>query len=151
MSEETRRPRWALVALLAGVALVVVIALVAVFTRGGPTQYAADTPEGVVQRYSQAVVDGDEAQALTYVVPDVADSCERADSGSDDYRMTLIKTDERDATARVEVLVATMYGPGPFGANEYESEAVFRLVKAGDTWLIETAPWQLAVCYELQQ
>ena len=62
MSEDARRPRWALVALLAGVGLVVVIALVAVFARGGPTQYDADTPEGVVQRYSQAVVDGDEAR-----------------------------------------------------------------------------------------
>ena len=60
MSDDDRRSRSTLIALIAGVVLVVVlIALIAVFARGGPTQFDADTPEGVVQRYSQAVVDGD--------------------------------------------------------------------------------------------
>ena len=127
------------------------IALVAVFTRGGATQYAADTPEGAVQRYTQAVVDGDEAGALTYVVPEVARSCDRAGTGTDDYRVTLITTTERDDTARVEVLVTTVTGSGALGGSEYESEEEFRLVKAGDTWLVESAPWQFAVCYEMQK
>ena len=151
MSEDPRRPRWGLVALLAGVGLVVVIALVAVFARGGPTQYGADTPEGVVQRYSQAVVDGDDEEALTYVAPEVARSCERASTGTDDYRLTLIRTAERDGNARVEVIVTTVYGSGPFGANEYESDEAFDLAKVGNTWLIESAPWQFAVCFEMQQ
>ena len=54
------------------------IALIAVFARGGAApRDAADTPEGVVQRYSQAVIDGDAQTALTYVVPEVADACVR--------------------------------------------------------------------------
>ncbi|GAA1995243.1 hypothetical protein [Microbacterium pumilum] len=149
MSDDARRPRWALVFLLAAVGVVVVIALVAVFTRGAPTQYAADTPEGVVQRYSQAVVDDDTAAALEYVVPEIADSCEESGIGTDDYRVTLLKTTERDDTARVGVLVTTVYGSGPLGSSEYESEESFDLVKSGDSWLIDRAPWQLAVCYEL--
>jgi hypothetical protein len=57
MTEDARRSRWPIVALLAGIAAVVLIALVAVLARG-PAQYDPGTPEGVVQRYSQAVIDG---------------------------------------------------------------------------------------------
>ncbi|GAA1968156.1 hypothetical protein [Microbacterium deminutum] len=149
MSEDARRPRWALIVLLAGVGLVVVIALIAVFAHGAPAQFAADTPEGVVQRYSQAVVAGDVDTALTYVVPDVAGSCEQTGT-SGDIRVTLVKTVEHDTTANVDVQVVTVSGSGPLGTNEYASDEVFRLVKHGDTWLVESAPWQLAVCYGLQ-
>ena len=146
MSEDARRPRWALVALLAGVGLVVVIALIAVFARGGPAQFPADTPEGVVQRYSQAVMEGDTDTALTYLVPEVAESCTRVRAGSDDFRLTLLETTEREQTARVDVLIATVYGSGPLGPDEYEYEEAFDLVKDGDAWLIDVAPWELTIC-----
>ncbi|WP_139230953.1 hypothetical protein [Microbacterium sp. cf046] len=148
MSDSARRSRTILIALIAGVALVVVIALIAVFARGGPAQYAADTPEGVVQRYSQAVVDGDVSTALTYLVPEIADTCDRIPVGTDDMRITLLETTERDDTARVQVLVVTVYGSDPLGSSEYESEEVFELVRAGGDWLIETVPWSLAVCVD---
>jgi hypothetical protein len=148
MSEDARRPRWALIALLAAIGLVVIIALLAVFLRGEPAQYPADTPEGVVQRYSQAAVDGDVDTALMYVVDDVADSCEQ-NVISDDVRVTLVKTSEQATSARVDVRMTTVYQSGPLGTSEYESEGAFRLVKSGDTWLIQSAPFDLAVCFEL--
>lgn len=148
MSDTARRSRITLIALISGVVLVVVIALIAVFTRGETAELDAGTPEGVVQRYSQAVVDGDVPTALTYLVPEVADECDRISQGSEDIRLTLLETTERDQTARVRVLIVTVYGTGPLGADEYESEDVFDLVKVGDEWLIETSPWQLAVCAE---
>jgi hypothetical protein len=148
MSDEARRPRWALIALIAGILVVVVIALIAVFARGGPTTFAADTPEGVVQRYSQAVIDGDTKTALTYLVPEIADSCTKMPAGSDGYRLTLLDTTEREQTARVEVLIATVYGSGPLGTNEYEHEGSFDLVKDGDGWLIDVAPWEFTICEE---
>ncbi len=77
MSDIDRRSRLTLAALIGGVVLVVVIALIAVFARGGAAPLDPATPEGVVQRYSQAVVDGDTQTALTYVVPEVADACVR--------------------------------------------------------------------------
>ena len=147
-ARQPRQPRWPLIALLAGILVVVVIALVAVFARGGPTLFDADTPEGVVQRYSQAVIDGDTATAKTYLVPEVAESCTKVPASSDDYRLTLLDTTERDQTARVEVLLATVYGSGPLGTNEYEYEESFDLVKDGDGWLIEVAPWELTICEE---
>jgi len=148
MSDDAHRPRWALIALLAGILVVVVIALIAVFARGGPALFAADTPEGVVQRYSQAVIDGNTATAMTYLAPDVAASCTTVPAGSDDYRISLLKTTEREETARVEVLLATVYGSGPLGTNEYEHEDFFDLVKDGDGWLIDVAPWELTICEE---
>lgn len=148
MSDAARRTRITVIALISGVVLVVVIALIAVFTRGETAELDAGTPEGVVQRYSQAVVDGDVQTALTYLVPEVAEDCDRVPPGSEDIRLTLLETTERDETARVRVLIVTVYGTGPLGADEYETEDAFDLVKVDDEWLIETSPWQLAVCAE---
>jgi hypothetical protein len=148
MSDAARRSRTTLIALVSGVVLVVVIALIAVFARGETTQLDAGTPEGVVQRYAQAVVDGDVPTALSHLVPDVADECERVPPLGDDVRVTLLETTERDDTARVRVLVVRVYDTGPLGADEFESEEVFDLVEVDGEWLIETAPWQLAVCFE---
>ena len=124
------------------------IALIAVFARGGPTQLDADTPEGVVQRYSQAVVDGDVPTALTYLVPEVADvvrtACRRAPMTC---RLTLLETTERDDTARVRG--ARRHGVRIGSVRRRTStraKGSFDLVKVGGDWLIETAPWQLAVC-----
>lgn len=146
MSDAARRSRITLIALAAGVALVVVVALIAVFTRGGAAPLDAATPEGVVQRYSQAVVAGDPETAIDYLAPEVADACERTTTGDSDMRVTLLETTERDDTAHVRVLVVTVYGTGPLGADEYESEEAFDLVDVGGKWLIETTPWQLTVC-----
>lgn len=145
---QSRRSRFLLISLVGGVALVVVIALIAVFVRSAPAQYDERTPEGVVQRYAQAVVDGDIDTALTYLVPEIADSCEEVPAGTEDVRVTLLETTEREDSARVEVLVATVYGSGPLGTSEYEYESAFRLVKVGDDWRIRSAPWEFVVCAE---
>lgn len=115
---QPRRSRILLLSLVAGIALVVVIAVIAVFVRSAPVSYDESTPEGVVQRYAQAVVDGDIDTALTYLDPEIAESCEEVPTGTDDVRVTLLETTERDDSARVEVLVATIYGSGPLGASE---------------------------------
>lgn len=146
MSDAARRTRVTLIALAGGVALVVVVALIAVFTRGGAAPLDAGTPEGVVQRYAQAVVAGDPETAIDYLAPEIADACERVTTGDDDLRVTLLEMNERENTAQVRVLVVTVYGAGPLGADEYESEEAFDLVKVGGKWQIETTPWQLTVC-----
>jgi hypothetical protein len=149
MSDPARRSRITLIALVTGVVLVVVIALIAVFTRGDAAQLDAGSPEGVVQRYSQAIVDGDTQTALTYVVREVADECVSRYVSEEDIRITVLETTERDETAHVRVLIVTVYGTGPFGADEYEAESSFDLVKVGGDWLVELAPWRLAVCDDM--
>lgn len=149
MSDIDRRSRFTLIALVGGVVLVVLIALIAVFARGGAAPLDPATPEGVVQRYSQAVVDGDAQTALTYVVPEVADACVSRWVSEEDTRITVLETTERADTAHVRVLIVTVYGPGPLGADEYEAESSFDLVKVGGDWLVEVAPWRLAVCDDM--
>jgi hypothetical protein len=83
-------------------------------------------------------------------VPEVADDCERVSPDSNDRRVTLLETTERDDTARVDVLVATVYGSGPFGTSEYENEGVFDLERVGGDWLISTTPWELALCMQTE-
>jgi len=146
MGEDGRRSKTLLVALLAGVGLVIVIAIIAVLTRGAPEPLPAGTPEGVVQRYTQAVVDGDLGTARRYLVSETADSCDPVEQTQGDSRVTLVGTKESGDSARVDVVVTTVTGSGPLGADEYESDATFTLVREGGDWLVSTAPWQFVIC-----
>jgi hypothetical protein len=147
MDAPAARPDRTLIVILGVIAVLVIVALVVVFTRGEPAQLDETTPEGVVQRYSAAVIDGDEAAAEEYLVPELADSCRRIETGPvDGMRVTLVSTTERADTADVEVLIVTSYDGGMFGSSEYEEQGVFDLVAADGGWLIESAPWPLTVC-----
>lgn len=137
--------------LIAVVVVVVAVALVAIFTRDGDSVYPADSPEGVVQRYAQAVVDGDSAAALAHLVPESAEECERWDTGAADYRITLLRSTERDTTARVEVIVSEVVGGGPFGPDEYQNQEVFGLERVDGDWKLVTTPWQFRICAEKVQ
>lgn len=146
MGEDGRRSKTLLIALLVGVGVVIVIAIIAVLTRGTPEQLPADTPQGVVQRYAQAVTDGDFATARRYLVSATADACDRVDPGTQDRRVTLVGTKETGDTARVDVVITTVTGSGPLGADEYENDGTFTLVRDGGDWLVDTAPWEFVVC-----
>jgi len=134
------------IALASVIALVVVVALVVVFARGAAEPLPADSPEGVVQRYSQAVVDGDVATALSYLSDQAADECERVRPEIADRRVSMLKTVRSGDMMRVHVLVETAYETGLFGGDGYRSEEVFELTRRGDGWSIEVAPWQFSVC-----
>ena len=143
-----RRPDRTLLAILAAIAVLVVVALIVVFTRGEPTPVDEATPAGVVQRYSAAAIAGDEAAAAAYLTDAVKTRCNTVERmpGGNNLRVTLVSTTERPASADVQVLITVSEGGGPFGSAEYQVEDVFDLVKTGDKWLIENAPWQLTVC-----
>ena len=141
----------ALLVVLGLIILLVVVALVVVFTRGEPALLDAESPGGVVQRYSTAVLDGDETTAAGYLSAAALADCDSgttsaASSATDDIRITLVDTTERGSVADVRVLVVTSYGSGPFGSSEYESEDAFELVRVDGDWLIDAAPWRLTVC-----
>lgn len=147
MESSVAKPDRTLIVILGVIGLLVIVALVVVFTTGEPEPLDESTPEGVVQRYSAAVIEGDEAAAIEYLVPELGDSCERTAIGPvDGMRVTLVSSTERDDSADVKVLMVTSYDSGLFGSSEYEEEAVFDLVEADGGWLIESAPWSLSVC-----
>ena len=123
------------------------VALIAVFSRGTPEMLDADTPEGVVQRYSAAVIDGDELTAAEYLTPESVEDCEESFSdGSESMRVTLVSTTVRDESADVRVSITTTYGSRPFGVSESEFVDDFDLVRVDGAWLIDTAPWPLTIC-----
>lgn len=150
MDATASKPDRTLLVVLLAVGALVVLALVVVFTRGTAQPLDASTPAGVVQRYTEAVMAGDERAARDHLVAEAREGCERIDTGTfDDVRVTLGSTTERDGDADVEVFVITTSGGGLFGPSEYREEATFDLVREGADWVIETAPWQFAVCEQV--
>lgn len=139
-----------LVAIISVIAVLVTVALIVVLTRGTPEQLDADTPEGVVQRYSAAVIAGDERGAAEYLSPDAAECDAFESETTDNLRVSLVSTTERDDTADVRVSITTIYENGPFGIDEQEFQDDFDLVRVDGDWLIEGAPWPLNICRVLE-
>jgi hypothetical protein len=147
------QPDRILLVILSIIGVLVVVSLAAVFLRGQPEPLSEDTPAGVVQRYTAAVLDGDESTAEGYLAGrqgqpgQPGPPCGPADRPpAESLRVTLVSTTERADSADVRVAIARSDGTGPFGSPEYETEDVFDLVKVGDKWLVQTAPWQLTIC-----
>lgn len=132
---------------LAVVVAVVAASLLVVFTRGGSAPLDPSTPEGVVQLYAQAVIDGDTDAAEQYLHPDLAEDCERfGEVYPGDLRVTLRSTAERGESATVTVVVAQSGGSGLFGPSEYQSNERFSLKRSGTDWRITDAPWTFDIC-----
>lgn len=147
MSATPGKPDRSLIVILGVIAALVIVALAVVFTRGEPAPLDADTPEGVVQLYAQAVLAGDEQTAADYLSKGRLDNCDRVDPGPlDNVRLTLVSSTVREKSADVRVSIVTATDNGPFGASEYESEDNFDLIKTNGRWLIDRTPWQLTIC-----
>lgn len=147
MAEPVRERDKTLGVILAIIGVAVVIALAVVFLRGAPETLDPATPEGVVQAYTVAVLDQDRPSALSHLVPELAKDCGPTDAGLAGLRMTLVSSTVRATSATVRVTLTTNSGAGPLGNSEYSNEDSFTLQKVGDVWLIDTAPWQLTICY----
>ncbi|GER22227.1 hypothetical protein NCCP1664_07240 [Zafaria cholistanensis] len=136
-----------LLAILAAVAALVVLSLVLVFARGEPVLLDESTPEGVVQRYAAAVIEGDEAAAATYLTEAARRGCRHGEHPApENLRVVLVSTTVREDTADVKVSLVSSAEGGPFGPSEYAYDDVFDLARVDGRWLIDTAPWQLAIC-----
>ncbi|WP_091252219.1 hypothetical protein [Arthrobacter sp. ok909] len=141
------RPDRTLLAIMVAIAVIVIVALAVVLTRGEPAPLAESTPAGVVQRYAAAVIAGDEAAASAYLTPAARSKCNtEGRPAAQNLRVTLVSTTERPESADVRVLITVSEPGGPFGSAEYQVEDVFDLVRSGNGWQIDSAPWQLTVC-----
>lgn len=148
MDQQAARPDRTLLVILSIIAALVVVALAVVFLRGTPGVIDLATPEGVVQGYSIAVIDGDRAAAMEFLSKDLRENCDALDPGlADGVRVTLVTSTVHSDTATIRVSVVTNYGNGPFGSSESESGSTFDLVKENGSWAIANAPWQLSLCY----
>lgn len=140
------KPDRTLLAVLIVVALLVVLALVAVLVRGTARESLdPNTPEGVVQRYAQAVIDGDDATASQYLAGRL-DGCDYYERGTGKLRLTFRSSTISGDSATVLVTVTTSYGGDLFGNGEYSYDEQFRLVSSGESWLISEAPYDFLTC-----
>ncbi len=150
MRKPAGQPDRILLVILSIIGVLVVVSLAAVFFRGQPQTLSEVTPAGVVQRYTAAVLDGDESTAEGYLASRQGQPglpCGPSDRPpAESLRVTLVSTTERADSADVRVAIAMSDGTGPFGSPVFETEDVFDLVKVGDRWLVQTAPWQLTIC-----
>lgn len=132
---------WVPVSILA---LAVVVTLAVLALQGG-ADYDEATPEGVVQRYVQAIVDGEHRAALKYVDPDLG--CTTNDlrftgvSRSPSVRLVGTRIDDDDA--EVEVIVSEYAGPFD---GRYEFPTTFILGRHDGGWMMVETPWPMYYC-----
>ena len=152
---------------LAGIAAVVVVLIVAsvavALTVGRETTESLpeSEPEGVVQRYIQAVQDQDYRLAHSYLSERLKDFCteehlrvssrwfaERSGEG----RIALVGTDTlRDGRREVQVRITDVNISPPFGVNEYSHEERYLLTQANGQWRLDAPPWPVSWCPGLEE
>ena len=107
---------------------------------------SAKTPEGVVQLYLTAIIQGKNDQAATYFASD--SSCDASDIDrayvSESLRVNLISATIESGSAYVKI-DANTGASGPFDDGYTESHT-YRLRQESGRWLIQGIPWPLWDC-----
>ena len=133
---------------IAGLVLgLAVIAAVVSANRTAPPPPDLSTPEGVVQEYVQAVIDGDHEKIATFLDPSLG--CEaplRYSGPSLPTTLSLVSSRTSGSTATVVVEITEGEGRGPFLGGIYTHRENFTLVSRNDRWLISGNPWPIYEC-----
>lgn len=124
-----------------------VVAVLAVVFRPAVEELDPATPEGTVQRYVQALLDGNEQAAASFLRPS-DEECEVFEPEFlDTVRVTLVDVATHDGSSDVQVRITTAGGEPPFDRYESSSEGEFELIRSADgSWQIDQAPWPFEVC-----
>ncbi|HEX9923847.1 MAG TPA: hypothetical protein VGD99_14410 [Anaerolineae bacterium] len=137
-----------LLGIVAGIVLLVMVAVTVVLTRGGQEDYiAADTPAGVVHNYYLAIQRRDYERAYGYLSddleakPELDDFMRTVDAPGNQAESSIQigETTLDDDRAQVDVAITTYYGGGLFnsGNNTTRQTAYLRATAGGDWRLIE--------------
>ncbi|MFN3975268.1 MAG: hypothetical protein ACK4K2_08365 [Dehalococcoidia bacterium] len=150
--------RWLLIGIGLGIVALIVVALVATFAlqRRGQPLYPLHTPEGVTQRYLQALAEERLDEAYGYLAPDLQAHCpqDKWEGQVAHARLTLEQsavflrgvTYRDEGVAVVRVAFSQQAPPRPFNLapGEYSGEQEFRLKRQEDgAWRFTAFPWPL--------
>ena len=147
----TRRtlPPDARILLWSGVAVVVLVVIAVVLTFVKSPELDPDSPEGVVQRYLEAVIERRRSAARSHLSDRLQDECDSDFPrylSRDAIRIEWIDTVVDGSEARVYVLVAEE-GYGIFDSY-HEFDAGFTLQESSDGWRITDQEWPWYGCSE---
>lgn len=150
--------RW-LIGTAVVVALLVAVSIGAAVTRGqrDVANYPANTPEGTVQRYLQAVWAKNYQEAYSPLSDDLKAYCKPehlADTSSwtreQDMRVSLVGSQTIDGKVRVEVRISQVHMGEPFTPSESSYTQRFLLVSQGaagsEAWKFAEPPWPMSYC-----
>jgi hypothetical protein len=129
-----------------GVAVALLVAVSVLFALQPPTQFDPNTPQGTAQGYFEAINDGDDDRAESFMTEDLRRSCdgrwwyEGRESAS---RVVITGTRIDGSTAKVEVDITISYGDEPFGGGSYDQDGTITMEHVGDVWLISRPIWPM--------
>ena len=141
--------------------LVVASVLIAVLGPGNTVaDYPAGSPEGVVQRYLQAIDDGDSQLALSMMEAQARDGCTVQEVSqqsqwfidySDRRRLEIVDTtDLSDGSKQVRVRVTEVNVSPPFGVDENSYYEWYTLLDEDGAWVLKYPAWPLSYCQSVQ-
>ncbi len=138
------RPNLVLAVVVGVIAVLVVVAAVVSTTRTPPVADPT-TPEGTVQLFVTAVLEGDDEAAVALLDPALGCRAPLPSRGLSGVRATVAVAGTRVVGERATVeLDVTEYRDGPLEANSHRES--YQLVAARGGWLITGEPWPVYVC-----
>lgn len=141
------RPNRVLAVVVGAVVIFAVIAAVVAANRRVP-DLDSSTPDGAVQTYLRAMLEGDTDTAVDLL--STSTGCDDTDVAAafvtDSARIVLVESSVEDDTASVVVEITEFSGDGPFGGSEFSHEEQFSLENEAGRWLIVGEPWPLYFC-----
>lgn len=145
------RARWMLWAFGLMIAAVLLAGAVAGALRS-PAALPPDSPEGAVQGYVQAVLDGDDETAAEYFSAELTRTCSPPDFRDarpvdPSLTVTLEEVRRRGDQVEVEVRLRELSGDPPFDAYESSYTERFLLVEEDGAWKLDgESPWPIHFC-----
>jgi hypothetical protein len=114
-------------------------------------EYSSTSPEGIVQMYLRAVIDGKNEEAVRYFSQ--SSTCDATDIDRswmpENVRVNLTDSRVESDKAYIDVAVDISSG-GPFD-DYYTEKHTFRLSRENGSWKILGIPWPLYSCDELNK
>lgn len=136
MEEDRRLPGWVLP--LAGTVGVVV--LVVIGLARGPAEFGPSTPEGTIQLYIDALVDGDFVTAAAFWADDGCIPVSTVPSrGAPDISASLVSVEGNDIEANVVIRITESSQDPLGGLVEYDEW--FNMIRRDSSWKIRQPSW----------
>ena len=127
-----------IVLIIVGVVTIALVAVAVVVAIQPPEQYDPTTPEGAVQGFYQAVLDGDRELATSYLALDLITDCRKPRTelyGPERFRVVIVDTETAGDNAKADVTITETWNEGPFSDSHTFNETL-HLTRGGDVRLI---------------